>query len=253
MEGTFRSPREGGPRSCSANGAFPDQWGMLVRARGIGQRGGRMVRWVGLSLALAVTRLGAQNAEPSPGVPDADRPPPGMCRIWIDGVPPDRQPAPTDCATAVRRRPSNARVVFGDLSTYVAPTGSLLPNSATGMPAAQPGAPAAGSASGSPASSPTSAPPARESAPEPARPDPKPAASQSNAPARPPMQVDPRLAPLPNHATPMRPQPARPVTAPPTATPPRPAAPTQPIAPPMQKPSPPAGRPPQHAFGRSSR
>ncbi|HEX6537431.1 MAG TPA: hypothetical protein VF041_22815 [Gemmatimonadaceae bacterium] len=46
-------------------------------------------------------------------VPQGHRPPPGMCRIWIDGVPPARQPAPTDCATAIRRRPPNARVVFG--------------------------------------------------------------------------------------------------------------------------------------------
>ena len=42
------------------------------------------------------------------------RPPPGMCRIWINGVPAERQPAPTDCATAMRRRPANARVIFGD-------------------------------------------------------------------------------------------------------------------------------------------
>lgn len=42
------------------------------------------------------------------------QPPPGMCRIWINGVPAERQPAPTDCATAMRRRPSNARVIFGD-------------------------------------------------------------------------------------------------------------------------------------------
>jgi hypothetical protein len=42
------------------------------------------------------------------------RPPPGMCRIWINGVPAERQPAPTDCATAMRRRPSNAHVIFGD-------------------------------------------------------------------------------------------------------------------------------------------
>jgi hypothetical protein len=37
-----------------------------------------------------------------------------MCRIWIDGVPPTHQPAPTDCATAIRKRPMNARVVFGN-------------------------------------------------------------------------------------------------------------------------------------------
>jgi hypothetical protein len=57
-------------------------------------------------------------AQSSSGVPESHRPPPGMCRIWIDGVPPTHQPAPTDCATAIRKRPMNARVVFGsDAST----------------------------------------------------------------------------------------------------------------------------------------
>ena len=46
-------------------------------------------------------------------VPPGQMPPAGMCRIWIDGVPPGRQPAPTDCATAERNRPSNARVLYG--------------------------------------------------------------------------------------------------------------------------------------------
>lgn len=48
------------------------------------------------------------------GVPPAYRPPAGMCRIWIDGVPPGQQPAPTDCVTAVRNRPDNGRVIFGE-------------------------------------------------------------------------------------------------------------------------------------------
>jgi len=61
--------------------------------------------------AISTAALQAQTA-PS-GVPDSHRPPPGMCRIWIDGVPPAHQPAPTDCATAIRKRPMNARVVFG--------------------------------------------------------------------------------------------------------------------------------------------
>jgi|GEM_PF-890103 len=46
-------------------------------------------------------------------VPDGYEPPRGMCRIWIEGVPAAQQPAPTDCATAIRKRPSNAAVVFG--------------------------------------------------------------------------------------------------------------------------------------------
>jgi hypothetical protein len=62
-------------------------------------------------LALSAATLHAQSS--SSGVPESHRPPPGMCRIWIDGVPPAHQPAPTDCATAIRKRPLNARVVFG--------------------------------------------------------------------------------------------------------------------------------------------
>lgn len=46
-------------------------------------------------------------------IPPGHRPPPGMCRVWIDGVPPGRQPAPTRCEDAVRNRPSNARVIRG--------------------------------------------------------------------------------------------------------------------------------------------
>ena len=64
------------------------------------------------ALALAAP-LGAQQLGPSK-VPEGHKPPPGMCRIWIDGVPPGRQSAPTDCATAVRNRPSNGRVIWGD-------------------------------------------------------------------------------------------------------------------------------------------
>jgi hypothetical protein len=37
-----------------------------------------------------------------------------MCRIWIEGVPANQQPAPTDCNTAVRNRPVNGTVIFGD-------------------------------------------------------------------------------------------------------------------------------------------
>lgn len=47
-------------------------------------------------------------------VPPGFYPPAGMCRIWINGVPAGQQPAPTDCASAVRNRPANARVLFGD-------------------------------------------------------------------------------------------------------------------------------------------
>jgi hypothetical protein len=47
-------------------------------------------------------------------IPAASRPPKGMCRIWIDGVPAAQQPAATDCPTAIKNRPTNGRVIFGD-------------------------------------------------------------------------------------------------------------------------------------------
>ena len=52
-------------------------------------------------------------------IPAAERPPAGMCRIWLDDVPAAQQPAPTDCASAVRNRPAKGRVIFGD--DYVVP------------------------------------------------------------------------------------------------------------------------------------
>jgi hypothetical protein len=47
-------------------------------------------------------------------IPPAFYPPAGMCRIWINEVPAGQQSAPTDCASAVRNRPANGRVLFGD-------------------------------------------------------------------------------------------------------------------------------------------
>jgi hypothetical protein len=48
-------------------------------------------------------------------------PPPGMCRVWLENVPPSQQPAPTDCASAVRNRPPNARIIFPDTSQAAPP------------------------------------------------------------------------------------------------------------------------------------
>lgn len=73
-----------------------------------------MVRFSIVVMLALVAPLGAQARDTGQAVlPPGESPPPGMCRIWIDGVPAGRQPAPTDCATAIRRRPPNARVIFG--------------------------------------------------------------------------------------------------------------------------------------------
>ena len=68
-------------------------------------------------LAAAAGPAGAQGrgrGKEKQGVPPGQRPPAGMCRIWIDGVPPGHQPAPTDCRTAVRNQPPNSRIIWGD-------------------------------------------------------------------------------------------------------------------------------------------
>ncbi len=73
-----------------------------------------------LLVALASPRAAdAQGRGTSKDIPASSRPPAGMCRIWLDGVPAAQQPAPTDCASAVRNRPAKGRVIFGD--DYVAP------------------------------------------------------------------------------------------------------------------------------------
>jgi hypothetical protein len=74
-------------------------------------------------------------------VPAAHRPPAGMCRVWVDGVPAEKQPAPTDCASAVRNRPSNGRVIYGeDLSRGFArpPNGSVKRPVKPPVPATKP-------------------------------------------------------------------------------------------------------------------
>lgn len=71
---------------------------------------------VGFGLSVLAAPLAAQSRGGGRGdaVPSGYEPPRGMCRIWIDGVPAGQQPAPTDCATAIKKRPSNASVVFGE-------------------------------------------------------------------------------------------------------------------------------------------
>jgi hypothetical protein len=68
-----------------------------------------------LTLACSASLAGVAHAQKQgDDVPKAYRPPPGMCRIWLDKVPAKQQPAPTDCPTAVRNRPNNGKVLFGD-------------------------------------------------------------------------------------------------------------------------------------------
>ncbi|MDQ6718604.1 MAG: hypothetical protein M3Z17_09705, partial [Gemmatimonadota bacterium] len=47
------------------------------------------------------------------GVPPGMRPPAGMCRVWVNGVPPGQQSGVTDCATAQAQVRANSRIIYG--------------------------------------------------------------------------------------------------------------------------------------------
>lgn len=64
---------------------------------------------------------GRTSTNASSRVPRGHLPPPGMCRVWVDGVPPGHQPKPTNCSTAEAERHrygANARVIYGDQTPH---------------------------------------------------------------------------------------------------------------------------------------
>jgi hypothetical protein len=71
---------------------------------------------IGLSAGPAFAQGNGKNKNKAVrNIPPGQMPPAGLCRVWYDGVPPGRQPAPTNCNEAERiaSRDSNARVVYG--------------------------------------------------------------------------------------------------------------------------------------------
>lgn len=57
-----------------------------------------------------------QEQEILPGIPASAMPPEGMCRVWLKDVPVSRQPAATDCASAIKSRPRDAMLLLGEPS-----------------------------------------------------------------------------------------------------------------------------------------
>jgi hypothetical protein len=105
------------------------------------------VATIGLLIACAAPGMAQQaqardSAKKAIAIPADARPPKGMCRIWIDAVPAAQQPAATDCPTAVKNRPANARVIFGDdfADTTKSKTGdkSKLPPNVKGFTGVKP-------------------------------------------------------------------------------------------------------------------
>jgi hypothetical protein len=74
----------------------------------------RIATLAGSALVLATATLGAQGNRA--GIPQGELPSAGLCRVWIDGVPANRQPRVTDCATARRTAPANSRIIYGNQS-----------------------------------------------------------------------------------------------------------------------------------------
>jgi hypothetical protein len=90
---------------------------------------------IGLALVSVAASASAQQS-PATGkeeIPAEFKPPKGMCRIWLKDVPAKQQPAPTDCAAAVKNVPQNGRVVFGDVDGKKDKSKDTLPASAKGL------------------------------------------------------------------------------------------------------------------------
>jgi hypothetical protein len=80
-------------------------------------------------------------------VPRDMLPPAGKCRIWMDGVAPAQQPAPTDCQTALRQRPANGTVVFGPAAKEPPARGFSAPRPANTPPRSDSSSPRSDSSS----------------------------------------------------------------------------------------------------------
>ena len=67
-----------------------------------------------LSVLIAAPVAAQGRGRKSGKIPPGHMPAAGECRVWYDGVPPGRQPAPTSCANAERiAARDGARVIYG--------------------------------------------------------------------------------------------------------------------------------------------
>jgi hypothetical protein len=89
------------------------------------------------ALPLSGQETSTRETKAANGVPKSAQPPAGLCQVWLENVPVGQQPAPTDCATAIKNRPNNARIVFGTLTEESAK--SPLKATTTASPARQGG------------------------------------------------------------------------------------------------------------------
>lgn len=97
-----------------------------------------------LALASPAWAQGRGHDRDDARIPPGQMPSPGMCRVWINGVPPGRQPRQTDCDTARRNLPPNATIIYGggpERHVYTS-NGTVIPGrvpTGTGLPSRIPG------------------------------------------------------------------------------------------------------------------
>ncbi len=85
------------------------------KARADARRWGGMVIWASGPESYRDGRVAAEDYGPHRlhGVPPDRLPPPGMCRVWRDNAPPDRQARPESCASATHHaRQEGGRVLY---------------------------------------------------------------------------------------------------------------------------------------------
>lgn len=97
-----RADRQPLPMSCNKAHADAESWGGVVVWREPARGGGRA--------QVAEFDYGPHALR---GIPPDRLPPPGRCRLWIDGIPAHLQPAPDACAQVeARQRVSGGRVLY---------------------------------------------------------------------------------------------------------------------------------------------
>ncbi len=77
---------------------------------------GRRLALLAVAVTLLSSSLAAQSRREGQGLrvlPARPRTPYGLCRFWVNGLAPVRQPAATGCAYAYSNEPRNARVIYG--------------------------------------------------------------------------------------------------------------------------------------------
>lgn len=123
----------------AGRGVFRERFGSIWRLKLVRSNVMAAVT-AGLVMASAAMAQDKPKVIKPSDIPESAFPPVGMCRIWLADVAERQQPAPTDCATAIRTMPRDATVLFGDLKrgAKLLPGGNAAAQRA-GMSAAEEG------------------------------------------------------------------------------------------------------------------